>query len=190
MTTTRWFNALIIATFVFTLAGCKSQDDIVHQKSLSELNYKAQQLMQSGDLNGAVSRLEAAHDLSPTEPTTMFNLAVAYQMQGKYDDAIQLFNELLKQPGQDQAELHKNLGIAYEAKADTLNGQAAKGTIDSGMDNQTASEQQNQSIEAYKAALEHYKQALPGIKNPAPVQRQIQALETKLSNPTGSPIPQ
>ena len=72
MKKTLWFNGftLFLAVTLTLLSGCK-QEDIVYQKSLAELNTKAQQMLQSGDVNGAISRLEAAHDLEPSEPNTI-----------------------------------------------------------------------------------------------------------------------
>src|SRR5437868_5059904 len=100
---TAWPKAgLLTATLSLGLmltlnSGCTQ--DVVHQRSIAELNQKAQTMMQSGDYEGAVSRLEAAHDLEPTEPNTTYNLAIAYQSKGDYPKAIAIFNQLLEHPG-------------------------------------------------------------------------------------------
>lgn len=165
--------ALISAVVLMFLSGC-AQQDLVYQKPLAELNAKAQQMLQAGDVDGAVSRLEAAHDLSPEEPNTAFNLAVAYQMQGSHDKAIALFKELLDKPGHDKAELEKNLGITYEAKADALDSKARD------KEGQPDPLLAQEAMDAYREALQHYEAALPGSKNAAELQKQISLLQAKL----------
>ena len=188
MKKTRWFNAFTTLFLVGTLlamSGCK-QEDIVYQKSLADLNAKAQQMLQSGDVDGAISRLESAHDLEPNEPTTTFNLAIAYQMKGDYDKSIALFTQLLKTPGQDQAEIHKNLAITYETKADSLDSKVHDLTTDP---KKAKSEQsqiatlKQQSLESYQLALQHYQSAEQGAKDLTEIQQHIQALQAKLQHP-------
>lgn len=170
--------AMVLSLLAFT--GCAGED-LVHQKSLAELNTKARQMLQAGDVNGAVARLEAAHDLSPEEPNTAFNLAVAYQMQGSHDKAIALFLQLLDKPGQDKSEIQRNLGITYEAKADAL--EAEGKSVDGKTDPVQPEPFRQQTVDAYQAALQHYQMALSGSRNAAEIQKQIEVLHAKLQNP-------
>lgn len=188
MKKTRWFNFLTLSGLVvvglFLLPAC-NQEDIVHQKSLAELNQKAQQMLQAGDVNGAVARLEAAHDLSPNEDNTTFNLAIAYQMQGSHDKAIVLFQQLLAKPGQDQGELYKNLGITYEAKADGLDSAARELEKDPKADKSQIATLKQQSMESYQLAKQNYEQAVSKVKNSDQIQKQITLIQSKLEHPEG-----
>lgn len=156
-------------------SGC--QQDVVHQRSMAELNQKAQTLMNSGDYEGAVSRLEAAHDLQPEEPTTTYNLAIAYQMKGDHDKAIATFQQVLDKPGINKAEVLKALGISYEAKADKL-AEEAKTLEESPKPDAAKAQQLKQEADAaYHQAVDYYKQAESGLADPSEVQAQIKALE-------------
>lgn len=196
MNTTHWSkkpfqNPLMVAGLLATLAlfsGC--QKDVVHQRSIAELNQKAQVMMQSGDVDGAIARLEAAHDLEPDEPNTMHNLAIAYQTKGDYDKAIPLFTQLMDKPGMDKAELYKALGVTYEAKADQLAGQAKEAADNPKADKAKTQQLNQQAEEAYGQALASYQQAIAnGLKNPADVQTQIEALEARKKNPNSGMHP-
>jgi tetratricopeptide (TPR) repeat protein len=174
--TTALLSAAIAVTMIFS--GC-NQQDLVYQKSLAELNTKAQAMLQAGDVNGAVSRLEAAHDLAPDEPNTTMNLAVAYQMQGNHDKAIMLFQQLLDKPGQDKADIEKNLGITYEAKADELDAKS-KGPEDGVKPDPAQMEQlKQQSLDSYQSAMNHY-QASMDLKKSDEIEKQIAGIQAKL----------
>lgn len=186
-----WFNprfqrqaaAVILAGSMMLLAGC--QKDVVHQRSISELTQKAQAMMQAGDYNGAVARLEAAYDLQPNEVKTKYNLAVAYQMQGNYDKALSLFTELQNDPGMNKGEIQKAMGISYEAKADLLEQQAGELESDPKADKAQLQEKQQAAAENYQLAMQSYQQALAtGVKNTDEVQKQIDALNAKLNPDT------
>ncbi len=180
-----FFQLSLIACTVALLgfSGCKT--DVVHQRSISELNEKAQLRMQSGDYEGAISRLEAAHDLQPEEPNTTYNLAVAYQTKGDYGKAIAIFDELLKNPGPDNtpmssSQIHKNMGITYEAQADKLEAEASSLTAEPKGDKSKAAQLQQEANSAMDQALMHYRKALPGLKESEGIAAQIQAIEAKL----------
>jgi tetratricopeptide (TPR) repeat protein len=191
MNRTHWFkntvltaNLLGIVTF---FGGC--QQDVVHQRSIAELNQKAQAMMQAGDYNGAVARLEAAHDLQPEEPKTTHNLAIAYQMQGNYDKALAMFNELLLKSGIDKAEIQKSIGITAEAKADKLSAEAKGMESDPKADKAKVQQLNQQAEESYALALDSYRQAVGGLKNAADVQKQIAALEARKKKAETAPQP-
>ena len=160
------------------LTGC--QQNVVYQRSMAELNEKAQALMASGDIDGAVSRLEAAHDLQPDEPNTTYNLAIAYQTQGSYDKAIPLLKHLVEKSQLDKAQVQKTLGITYEAKADQLAFKVSEAESDPKADKDKIPQMKAETQQAYELAIESYQQALPGLKNAAEVEKQIEALEARL----------
>jgi len=157
---------LLVALPMLLLSAC-SQVDLIHQKPVSELNIKAQNLLQQGNVDGALSRLEAAHDLAPNEPTTLFNLAVVNQMKGNDDEAIRLFEQLLAMPGQDAGKIEYNLGIAYESQGDHL----------------LAQKKPDEALLAYKHALDAY-QVVAGRPNPpAKLKDSIDFLQDKIAHP-------
>jgi tetratricopeptide (TPR) repeat protein len=179
--------SVAVATGLLLLGGC--QQDVVHQRSIAELTQKAQSLMQAGDYNGAVSRLEAAYDLQPNETKTMYNLAIAYQMQGSYDKALELFSQLQEKPGMDKAQIQKAMGITYEAKADALDAEVHEQEENPKADKAQLQQKKQAAQETYQLALQSYQQALAGngLKNPEEVQKQIESLEAKLKPDSAEP---
>ncbi len=175
---------LLALSLTLTLtSGCKA--DVVHQRSVAELNQKAQIMMQSGDYDGAVSRLEAAHDLDPAEPNTTYNLAVAYQVKGDYPRAIAIFNQLIEKPGPDNSpmsapQIHKAMGITYEAEADQLEASAKSMEDTPKGDKAKAHQLHHDSTVALQEALMHYQKALTGVKDVQAISTQIQSIESKL----------
>lgn len=169
------------------VSGCESGADLAHQRSMAELNQKAQVMMQSGDYAGAVARLESAHDLEPDEPNTTYNLGMAYQAMGRFDQAIGMFTQVLdksKAGGPDSAEVHKALGITWEAKADKLSSDAKSLSEGKGAGESQRMQALNQEArQAYRAALDNYSQAVESahLKDAAEVQHQMDALKTRLS---------
>lgn len=171
---------------IFSTAGCRT--DVVHQRSLSELNQKAQAMIQAGDYAGAIARLESARDLEPDEPNTTYNLATAYQATGRYDQAIGLLSRLLEKPdntranGLSPAEVHKAMGITWEAKADKLTADAKslEGVLHT--DRNRAQTLDQEAVQAYRAALDNYREALGGdLKDAGEVRRQMAALEARFA---------
>lgn len=174
----------VLLPFLVTIAllsGCASNGDVVHQRSMAELNQKAMALMSSGNVDGAIARLESAHDLDPDEPNTIHNLAVAYQARGDYDKAIQMFTLLLKKPGVDQAETNKSLGITYEARGDKESQDVKDAEDNPKADKTMLAQASQQAIADYRTALDYYQKSLSGVRNKAEVQKQIDALNARLA---------
>lgn len=178
----RCATLLLLVGMVCSLSAC--QKDVVYQRSMSELNQKAQAMMQAGDYAGAIARLESAHDLQPDEPNTTYNLAVAYQMQGQYDKAISMFTLLLEKPGPlSKPEIQKALGITYEAKADKLSADAKEVQETSKSSSVKAPQLEQDAAQSYKMAMSYYQQAVQGgVKNAAELQKQVTALDSKLNH--------
>ncbi|MEW6431930.1 MAG: tetratricopeptide repeat protein [Myxococcota bacterium] len=67
-----------------------------------------------GLLTEAISYYEAAHKLDPKHKPTLLNLGRAYRLQDRFDDAIALYEEALKDPNNEyDVELNNNLAVAY-----------------------------------------------------------------------------
>ncbi len=175
------------AVFLLAVSGCQGSGNIAHQRSIAELNQKAQVMMQSGDYAGAVARLESAHDLEPEEPNTAYNLGMAYQSMGRFDQAIGIFTQILDKPqsgGPEAAEVRKALGITWEAKADKLASDAKAATEEKGKaDAAQIQTLTHESSQAYRAAIDNYREAISSghLKDAADVQHQMDALKERLA---------
>ncbi|MBX2860637.1 MAG: tetratricopeptide repeat protein [Vampirovibrio sp.] len=162
---------LTIVTCV-TMTGCN--ESIVYKRSIGDLNQKAQTLLQQGDTAGAVARLESALDLDPEEPSTLFNLAVAYRANGDLNKSIQAFKTLLEQGGGDKGKLLKSLGVVYEEIGDTLMTKSSE----AGEENDAATEKtlKKDALDAYELATQHYEEALKHIQDKAPLEKHVAML--------------
>ena len=109
---------LLLAFYGLMTTGCA--DKAVYNPSIAGLNQKAQSLMQNGQTDTAIQRLESALDLNPAEVNTRYNLALAYQKKGDLDKAIPLLETLCLKPGSlDMNKILLSLGQVYETKGDT-----------------------------------------------------------------------
>jgi tetratricopeptide (TPR) repeat protein len=165
---------LALAGVSLLLGGCAGED-VVYKRSIAELNTRAMQRMNSGDVAGAICRLESALDLGPNEPATLNNLAIAYQTAGHLDQAIPLLEKLLTVNGVDKPQILRSLGIAYEQKGDDVLNKAkdadAKGPKLSPME----------AVGYYQKAHQFYEQALAGYANPQELKNQMQLLQTRIA---------
>jgi predicted Zn-dependent protease len=154
------------------MTGCSEKS--VYTPSIADLNQRAQGMLASGQVEQAIGRLEAAHDLNPDEPATLFNLAVAYQTKGELEKAIPLL-ETLEQKGTFQPDaVKKTLGMVYEALADrhalkaSHNGNGADGGMS------------QLSRDYYEKALGYYRTMSPMTEE---IQAHIKQLEQVIQQP-------
>lgn len=94
---------------VFFISACSNLD-------IQLLNQKAVQLMNEGDIDGAIARLVSINDLNPGFPETYFNLGVAYEQKEEFEKAIEAFNKST-QLKKDFADAYFSLGVVYEKLA-------------------------------------------------------------------------
>ena len=78
---------------------------VISNPDVQTLNQKAVELMNSGDVKGAIARLESINDLNPDFPQTHYNLGVAYYKNQDYEKAITALKQAV--------DLDKNLADAY-----------------------------------------------------------------------------
>lgn len=103
------FNGLVIVSFLLIcsiLTGCSNLD-------IEKLNKRANELMNAGDIDGAISRLESINDLNPNFSQTHYNLGVAYYKKKNYEKAITSLNKAIRLKS-DFAEAYYTLGVIYE----------------------------------------------------------------------------
>ena len=82
----------------------------INSMAVQELNNKADEYMQKGDYESAMSRLQASLDLDDTIYQTHYNLGIAALKSEKYDKAIEAFENGIKiKP--DFADFYYSLAI-------------------------------------------------------------------------------
>lgn len=96
----------LLVSMVLLLTSCSNLD-------IQTLNLKAKQLMEQGDVDGAIGRLESINDLNPKYPQTHYNLGIAYYKKGEFDKAINSLNQSLKLDSK-LADAYYSLGVIYE----------------------------------------------------------------------------
>ena len=88
----------------------------INNIAIQELNNKAQELMQNGDIQGAISRLESSVDLDGTIFETRYNLGVAYISAQEFKKAQTQLEEAIKiKP--EFADSYYSLAVAKESDA-------------------------------------------------------------------------
>lgn len=104
-------SLLIIA---ITFSACSNID-------VQILNNKAAELMNKGDIDGAISRLESIQDLNPNFPQTNYNLGIAYKEKKDYNKALNYLEKAIKlNPKMYQAHIALSV-IAEEMATQILN---------------------------------------------------------------------
>lgn len=175
--------ALLIVTLSFSAntAGC-NQEQMVYQRPVAVLNQKAKQLMDGGQPQDAIGRLESALDLMPGEPTTMFNLGIAYQQAEQYEKALATFDELVKGNPPNKAEILKSMGIVYESMADKLiaESQEEPAPPPPKLTETQIKKLEGQAIDNYKMAQQYYEEALPQAQDAGQLQAQIENIKARI----------
>lgn len=100
----------LAAISLLALCACTTRMDI------QTLNNRAMQLMNSGDTDGAIARLESINDLDPNYAQTHYNLGIAYYNKKQYQKALgQLQDATRINP--KLADAYFTLGVIYEDMA-------------------------------------------------------------------------
>ncbi len=88
----------------------------INNIAIQELNNKAQEFMQKGDIQSAISRLESSVDLDGSVFETRYNLGVAYISAQDFKKARTQLEEAIKiKP--DFADSYYSLAVALESDA-------------------------------------------------------------------------
>ncbi len=109
-----FFFALSCSNFAF---GQSSTDiDMAH-----ELAAEAIELMDNGEFESSITKLEAAKVLDPSNYVYDYEIAFAYNLQERFPEAIEILEKLIKQHENFNDQCFQNLGNYYD-----LNGQPDK----------------------------------------------------------------
>ena len=87
----------------------------VNNLAIQELNNKAQEYMEKGDVESAIARLEASLDLDGNVFETRYNLGIAYLDAKKYDKAKEMLEKAIELKP-DCADTYYSLAIATDEK--------------------------------------------------------------------------
>ncbi len=104
------FTLFVIAVSAILTTAC------VNNKAIEELNQKALGYLKKGDVQTAISRLEASLDLDSSVFATRYNLAVAYIEAQDYTKAHEHLQEALKL-NPENPDVYYSLGVAQEGIA-------------------------------------------------------------------------
>ncbi len=162
----------------------------INNIAIQELNNKAQEYMQKGDIQSAICRLESSVDLDGTVFETRYNLGVAYISAQDFKKAQEQLKEAVKiKP--DFADSYYSLAVAQESEGMALLEEDEDDTSDvvvnvvneddefSGLKNITKDEVialvtlLNSAVDSYKKYLE----LKPQTQDRADVEAQISYLE-------------
>lgn len=132
-----FFPAILL---IFLATSCTSNLDI------QTLNKKANALMQAGDIDGAISRLESINDLNPNFPQTNYNLGIAYYKKGNLKGAIASLNKAVEL-NRNFADAYYSLGVIYEDMA---------GMKESDKTSENSPEESSKTLEYLYRAKENY----------------------------------
>ncbi|MFA6988526.1 MAG: tetratricopeptide repeat protein [Candidatus Gastranaerophilaceae bacterium] len=91
------------------LSACSNLD-------IQQLNQKAMEYMQQGDVDSAIARLESINDLNPNFPQTNYNLGIAYHKKHEYKKAIASLDKATELK-KDFAQAYYTKGVIYEEMA-------------------------------------------------------------------------
>lgn len=104
--------ALLGLAVLFT--GCET--DVVHRKSVAQLNQSAAEHMAQGDFAGAVARLESALELAPESDIIRYNLSMAYIQAGQTEKGAESLAAFIKaNPTDERAwSARQSLAVVYQ----------------------------------------------------------------------------
>ena len=86
---------------------------VISNPDVQTLNQKAVELMNSGDVKGAISRLESINDLNPDFPQNHYNLGVAYYKNEEYEKSIDSLKQAISLD-KNLVDAYYTIGLAYQ----------------------------------------------------------------------------
>ncbi len=107
------FTFLIILTVAVFCSAC------INNYAVQQLNLRAKEFSDKGDLNSAAARLESSIDLDGNVYESHYNLAVIYVNLNKCDKALEQVNEAEKITP-DDSNLSYIKGLAYSCRAENM----------------------------------------------------------------------
>jgi len=100
---------LLLALTPFLVSCTK----VISNPDVQTLNQRAVELMNTGDVKGAIARLESINDLNPNFPQNHYNLGVAYYKNQEYEKSIESLKQALSLD-KKIADAYYTIGLAYQ----------------------------------------------------------------------------
>lgn len=112
----RIFSILVILFASVLTTAC------INNFAIQELNNKAKEYLQAGDVEKAICRYKSSLDLDSSIFETNYNLGVAYISEKDYEDAISVLKNAIKL-SPDTPDTYYSLAVALEGHGfDKING--------------------------------------------------------------------
>ena len=147
---------LLSAIFMsaFCLTGC------INNQAINTLNESAKGLLERGDAQGAVCRLESSLELDNTKYQTRYNLGVAYIQLGDLDRAKENLERVIEMK-KDYVDAYYSLGVAHENTAYNIINKVAQVALDSDItedneDTALSDEEKENAISELNEAVKYY----------------------------------
>ncbi len=174
-------------SFVFILFLAVICSACINTLAVQKLNDIAMERMNAGDIDTAISRLEASIDLDENIFETRYNLASAYIKASKCDLAIEQLDAAQKIRPKEPS-VYYTLGVAYDCMADSIYGNSDDlNNITSDKNNDIA--QSKDSKEKYLPYLnsaisnyEKYAELSPQAQDKDSVEERVRILKNKKEN--------
>ncbi len=143
--------------------------------AIKELNNKAQDYLNNGDVDSAICRLKSSLDLDSELYETHYNLGVAYLAADNQEDAISAFNRVVELKP-DYNDAYYSLGIANSGAAyKLLDKEQADGAL-SAQEGQTLDYYLNEAVDKFNRYLAN----VPKADNAEDIKKQIEDLSNIL----------
>jgi len=101
---------LFLLALIPFLVSCTK---VISNPDVQTLNQKAVELMNSGDVKGAIARLESINDLNPNFPQNHYNLGVAYYKNQEYEKSVESLKQAISLD-KNIADAYYTIGLAYQ----------------------------------------------------------------------------
>lgn len=127
----------------------------INNIAVQELNNKAQEYMEKGETDKAISRLRSSIDLDTSIFETHYNLGVALIKVKEYEEAqVSLLNAISLKP--EFADSYYSLAIAMESQADSI----VENDSEDGDEEILSESDKVKAVDLYNSAIENYNKYL------------------------------
>lgn len=148
----------------------------VNTVAVHELNHKASQYLEEGNVNAAIARLEASVDLDGSVYESRYNLASAYMTNGQCENALEHITAALELK-KNEPVVYYTHGVASLCVADKISEKQKEGIALSDMEQNKV----NELIKNANASFDKYVSLAPGAEDAQAVIDLIKSNEARIS---------
>lgn len=156
-------KVLMILTALFMSIMCTACLNNFNSFAVQELNNKAQEYLNKGEVEKAISRLESNVDIDGGIFETRYNLAVAYVQAKEFEKALAQI-KVAKELKPENADVYYITGVAAEGIATTIMEGDDDSDEDKNENKKLSTEDKQKLAENLNLAIESYNQYIE--KNP------------------------